>query len=189
MSPFEFYISFYGLLLGLSVAEVATGLLNAVGSRRAVAIRWLTPLLAAFIFLDISSFWIFAWGIRESLTVGWATMFGALFIALSYYLAAGLIFPRDITLWADLDEHYWQHKRWVIAGVLIANIVVFGQTLNVRTPNFDFAFWFGLVTYWPSLIVLLFSRNAKLDLASLAVGISGYLSLMILPGATFGTGP
>ena len=189
MSAFEFYISFYGLLLGLSVAEVATGLLNAVGSRRAVAIRWLTPMLAAFIFLDISSFWIFAWGIRESLTVGWATMFGALFVALSYYLAAGLIFPRDITQWADLDEHYWQHKRWVLAGVLVANIIVFGQTLSVRTPNFDFAFWFGQVTYWPPLIVLLFSRNARLDLASLAVGILGYLSLTILPGATFGTGP
>jgi hypothetical protein len=188
MSAFEFYISFYGLLLGLSVAEVANGALNTIGSRRAVAIGWLTPLLASFIFLDISSFWIYAWGIRETLTVGWATMFAALFVALSYYLAAGLIFPRDITQWTSLDEHYWQHKRWVIAGVLLANIVVFGQTLSVRVPNFDFAFWFGQVTYWPPLIALLLSRNAKLDFAALGVGILGYLALTILPGATFGTG-
>ena len=32
MGEFEFYFSFYGLLLGLSVAEVANGFLNAVGA-------------------------------------------------------------------------------------------------------------------------------------------------------------
>ena len=189
MSDFEFYFSFYGLLLGLSVAEVATGFLNAVGTRRATRVGWLTLMLATFIFLDISSFWIYAWGIRESLTVGWATVFGGLFVALAYYLAAGLVFPRQIVEWPDLDEHYWAHKRFVIAGILVANTVVFGQTLMVRAPAYDFAFWFGQATYWPPLLALLVSRNAKADAIALVIAILGYLALTILPGATFGTGP
>lgn len=188
MSDFEFYFSFYGLLLGLSVAEVANGFLNTVGLRRATKIGWLTPLLAVFIFLDISSFWIYAWGIRETLTIGWATMFGGLFVALAYYFAAGLVFPRQIVDWPDLDEHYWQHKRQVVGGLVVANVFVFGQTLSVRTPDYDFVFWFGQVTYWPWLIVLLFSRSKRLDVAALIIAVLGYLSLIGLPGATFGTG-
>lgn len=106
MGAFEFYLAFYGLLLGLSVAEVASGLLDAIGARERIRLGRLTPLLAAFVFLDITSFWIYLWGIREHVTVDWATMFGGLVVALTYYLAAELVFPRDASEWPDLDVHY-----------------------------------------------------------------------------------
>lgn len=65
MTPsFEFFFSFYGLLLGLSAAEVAKGLANALGARERIRIGWLTPMLAGFLLLDIASFWLFAWGGR-----------------------------------------------------------------------------------------------------------------------------
>ena len=50
MNAFEFYLAFYGLLLGLSVAEVASGFLNAIDARRKVKLGWLTPSLAIFVF-------------------------------------------------------------------------------------------------------------------------------------------
>lgn len=188
MGDFEFYFSFYGLLLGLSVAQVAKGFLDSIDARQAVRIGWLTPIFAIFIFMDISSFWIFAWGIRESLIVGWGTMFGGLFVALAYYFSAGLVFPRKIAEWPDLTEHYWRQKRLVMAGIIVANVVIFGQTLSVRAPEYDFEFWFGQLTYWPWLVVLLISRNTKVDFTALAVLILGYLSMIILPGASFATG-
>ena len=61
MSAFEFYFSFYGLALGLSVAVVATGLATAIQHRKAIRIGWLTPLLALFVGLDIATFWDAAW--------------------------------------------------------------------------------------------------------------------------------
>ena len=99
MSAFEFYLAFYGLLLGLTVAQVAGGFLNAIDARQEVRIGWLTPSLAIFVFFDITSLWIYVWGIRDSVAVNWGTMFGVLVVALTYYIAAGLIFPRNITDW------------------------------------------------------------------------------------------
>ncbi len=87
MTAFEFYFSFFGLLLGFSVAEVTSGLANALSARRRARIGWLTPMLALFILLDIASFWMFAWANREHLTIDWHTMFGGLVVAVTYYLA------------------------------------------------------------------------------------------------------
>ena len=120
MGAFEFSLSFYGLLLGLSVAEVASGLLNAVGARHRVRLGRLTQLLAVFVFLDITSFWIYFWGIREHVAVNWLTMFGGLVVALTYYLSAGLVFPRNISEWPDLDEHYRINKRLGIKLKVVA---------------------------------------------------------------------
>ena len=61
MSAFEFFFSFYGLLLGLSVAAIATGVATVIHHRRRVQIGWLTPTLATFVALDIASFWGSAW--------------------------------------------------------------------------------------------------------------------------------
>lgn len=55
MSPFEFFFGFYGLVLGLSVAAVATRLATSIQQRRTVRIGKLTPLLAGFFGLDIAS--------------------------------------------------------------------------------------------------------------------------------------
>jgi hypothetical protein len=178
LDQFSFYFSFYGLLLGLSVAEVASKALNVIGARRKVRFGWLTPMLAAFLFLDITSFWLFAWAVRESITIGWASVYLGLVIALTYYFAAGLVFPRDISEWTDLDAYYWRHKRLVIGGLLIPNVIAFVQGFAVRRPDFaDIDFWIpGVLTYWPPVVVLLFSKSRRLDLAMLAVLIIGYLA-------------
>ena len=46
MSEFEYFFSFYGLLLGLTVAEVAVGFANAIDAHKQRPIGRLTPLLA-----------------------------------------------------------------------------------------------------------------------------------------------
>ncbi|HEX8470538.1 MAG TPA: hypothetical protein VF633_05450, partial [Brevundimonas sp.] len=61
MSAFEFFFSFYGLVLGLSVAALATGAARAVKHRKTVRIGWLTTMLAVFVALDIATFWDAAW--------------------------------------------------------------------------------------------------------------------------------
>jgi hypothetical protein len=181
LSAFEFYLAFYGLLLGLSVAQVAGGFLNTIDARQQVKIGWLTPSLAIFVFFDITSLWIYIWGIRDSIDVNWGTMFGALVVALTYYIASGLIFPRNITDWPDLREHYWRNKRLILAGIIGVNIIISAVTIAIHPPVLDFSYWFGVATYWPPLLVLPFSKNAKLDLALLWAIIVGYLANVVLP--------
>ena len=61
MSAFEFFFSFYGLLLGLSVAELVGGFSRVLHERQRVRFGWLTPLLAVFVALDLATFWNQAW--------------------------------------------------------------------------------------------------------------------------------
>lgn len=61
MSNFDFVFTLFGLLLGLSLAEVLGGFGRALQKRRKVRIGWLTPLLGLVVLLDVSSFWLVAW--------------------------------------------------------------------------------------------------------------------------------
>ena len=181
MDDFSFYMSYYGLILGLSVAQVASGFLNAIGARQRVKIGWLTPTLAIFIFLDITSFWVYAWGIRGSIAISWGVMYLGLLIALCYFLASGLVFPRQIEEWPDLDEYYWRYKRIVFGGILFPAVISFVQTTLNRPPSIDAVYVFGQATYWPELILLLFTRRKWQDLTLLGIVIFGYVANAFLP--------
>jgi hypothetical protein len=187
MDAFEFYFSFYGLLLGLSVAEVTNGLANAIGSRRSIQIGWLTPLLAAFFLTDVASFWMFAWGARDLIYIDWSSLYVGLIIAVTYYLAAALIFPRNIAEWPSLDDHYWAHKRLVIGGIALANAIVVGLGIAfISAPLHDPMFWFWQIIYWGPVLSLLFSKSRRLDIALLAAGVIGYLAHFVIPNSSLG---
>jgi hypothetical protein len=187
MDAFEFYFSFYGLLLGLSVAEVTNGLANAVGSRRSIAIGWLTPLLAIFFLTDVASFWIFAWGARDLIYIDWSPLYLGLIIAVTYYLAAALVFPRNLAEWVSLDDHYWEHKLLVIGGIALANAAVVGLGIAlISAPFGDPMFWFWQIVYWGPVIGLMFSKSRRIDIALLAAGIIGYLAHAVIPNSSFG---
>jgi hypothetical protein len=188
MTPsFEFFFSFYGLLLGLSAVEVAKGLANAVGVRERIRIGWLTPMLAAFVLLDIASFWLVAWGGRGLVSIGWTSLFVGLVIALTYYLAAALVFPNDLSAWESLDEHYWRRKRLVVAGIVLANAIVLGLVMAyISAPIGQLRFWFDQTVYWGALIALLFTRDKRVDIVLLAILIIQYMVNVLIPLSDMG---
>lgn len=122
MSAFEFFFSFYGLLLGFSVAVVATGLVLALQHRKTVKIGWLTPLLAAFVGLDIASFWDHAWVNFRHLPFSYGLLVAGLIIALIYFIAASLVFPLKVEDGDTLDDHFWANKKIVLLLLIVANI-------------------------------------------------------------------
>ena len=176
MSGFELYFSFFGLLLGLSVAQVANGIGHAVVARKTITLGVLTPLLAVFVLLDIASFWVWAWGARDVVEVTYASINLGLIVTLAYYMATVLLFPLPSGTWDKLDEHYWSNKRLVILGVMLANSVVVGHGLLTRPELLTLPrFWLLQPIYWIPITVLLFSRERVVDLVSLGVLIAGYL--------------
>ena len=73
MTDYEFIFALYALLLGLSLVEILSGLGRTLELRFAsdaggerFSIGWLTPLLAVFVILDLLSFWMFSWTVRQS---------------------------------------------------------------------------------------------------------------------------
>ena len=176
MSGFEVYFSFFGLLLGLSVAQVANGIGHAVVARKTITFGVLTPLLAIFVLLDIASFWVWAWGARDVIQVTYASINLGLVVTLAYYIATVLMFPLPSATWDRLDDHYWSNKRFVITGVILANAVVVAHGLVTRPELLTLPrFWLLQPVYWVPLTVMLFSRNRIVDLVCLAVLIAGYL--------------
>src|SRR5688572_30005008 len=120
MSPFEFFFSFYGLLLALSVAVVASGAVKALKSRPLRQMGWLTPLLAVFVLTDIASFWSWAWDSMRSMPFSYGLLLIGMVIALIYFFAASFVFPEDGEKWETLDDHYDARKRIVLIGVMVS---------------------------------------------------------------------
>src|SRR4051794_5730088 len=118
MSPFEFVFSLFGLLLGLSLAEVLGGLARTLKQRRLVRLGWLTPLLGLLVMLDLTSSWALAYSLRGAIPANFLTLVIGLFVTGLYFLAATLVFPDDASKWADLDDYYFEHKRQVLGGML-----------------------------------------------------------------------
>lgn len=129
MSDFEFVFVLYSLLLGLSLVELLAGLGRVIelrfaqGERPTFRVGWLTPALAAFVMLDLLSFWSFAWTVRNLLTVSTASLLAVMVFASTYYLAARLVFPSDPGRLIDLDVHYFRVRRLVL-GLLVALVGV-----------------------------------------------------------------
>ena len=123
MSDFEFIFALFGLLLGLSLAEVLGGLARAIENRlrpsSPARIGLLTPLLGAFVILDLLSFWQAAWVVRETVGVSGKTLMAVTAFASSYYFAAHLVFPRNADTHVDFDAHFFRVRRIVI-GILLA---------------------------------------------------------------------
>ena len=130
MTDFEFVFALYALLLGLSMVELLSGFGRTMEYKFArdaeeatFKIGWLTPLLAIFVMLDLISFWIFAWAIRELIEVTSLSVMVVTAFAASYYLAARLVFPTRPEAFSNLDEHFYRVRRLVL-GILIALVFV-----------------------------------------------------------------
>lgn len=130
MSEFEFVFVLYSLVLGLSLVELLTGLgrtlevkLARNADDKVFAIGWLTPMLAAFVILDLLSFWMFAWRVRDLVAVTTGTVLGVLVFASAYFLASRLVFPSSPDHFTDLDTHYFRVRRIVFAMLILMVIV------------------------------------------------------------------
>jgi len=172
MSEFEFLFSVFGLLIGLTFIEIAIKFADAIDAHARRPIGILTPLLALFVLLDVASYWLFAWSVRELLHVRWRTVFVALTFAMTYYLSASLIFPRSEGDWKTLDEHYWRRKRLVIGGVLLVEGSTMAWQLTRAIPALDdYWFWFYQLPYYVPMIALLFTRSRRTDITLFTVMI------------------
>ena len=184
MTTFEFYFSFFGLLLGLSVAEVASGLARMLRARDRVRLGLLTPLLGVLVLLDVSSFWVIAWRSLQDVPISHLTIYTGLVVALAYYVAAAVVFPTDPERWTTLDDYYDGHKRWVVGGVLFSNAVGFGTRLASGLAVDFNPFEIGLTAvFFGVLVALLFVRNRRANAVLLALHCATNLVLVLEPAA------
>jgi hypothetical protein len=175
MSNFEFVFSLFGLLLGLGLAEVLGGFGTAIQSRRKVRIGWLTPLLGALVALDLTSFWMVAWSVRELVPAHYVSLLGGLLIMGLYYLIARLTFPHDFDEWPDLDAYYFEHRKWVLGGAMLCNIIAIVVLLALGAKPLEGALnrW-SLLIFIPALVAAMVVRSRRTNIVLLLVLVVQY---------------
>lgn len=176
MSAFEFFFSFYGLLLGFSVAELVGGFARLLHARRDVRFGLLTPMLALFVAIDIATFWNQAWVIFRNAPFNFALLILGLFVASVFYIAASGVFPRQTRPDESLDDHFWANRRVVLLCVLAANLTIVALFFSVISMNGElgmlnlrFDFWIGLGLFTTGTIVAALAPWKRVAVAALAL--------------------
>jgi hypothetical protein len=179
MSTFEFFFSFYGLLLGLCVAELVGGFARVLHERERVRFGWLTPLLAAFVALDVATFWNQAWVIFRGAPFSQALLIAGLVIAATFYVAASITFPRVSAEGGhdriDLDQHFWTHRSLVFGCIMAANLIVGVMFALLMSVNEGFAalstprLWIGFVIFFTTTAVAAFAPWRPAVVAALLI--------------------
>ena len=118
MSGFEALFAFYGLLLGLAIAAVASGFAEQWRRRRRQPIGPLVSLLALYVLLAATQQWLSFWNAREGFEMEPLTLLMCLGMALPYTFVAQVMFPTADDDVASADAHYLADRR-VLLGVLM----------------------------------------------------------------------
>lgn len=175
MSDFEFVFSLFGLMLGFSLAEVLGGFIRTIKARRHVRLGWLTPMLAVFVMLDLTSFWANAWDHRARIPATYGVMVLGLAASGLYYFLASLIFPERPEDCPDLDEHFYLRRRPILAGVAACALIVIAVLATVGSRQVLSVE--GLVTqgfYFVMIALVALPRKRWLNITALALLIFLY---------------
>lgn len=178
MDRFGFFFAFYGLILGLAVAELLSGF---AGMVRAHALRKLEPqtaLIALLTFIIICATWVDAWNMERSITLNFGDLWAPILLATFYYLAAAVIFPREREQYSHLRAYFAARRKFVVGLLFAAEIVDTVANLDfftdayVHRPGF---FWGWQLPYNAAIkgcfLALFLVRGRKITIALLIVQI------------------
>jgi hypothetical protein len=120
---FSFFFAFFGLILGLGIAELLSGF---AGMVRAHALKKLEPqtaLVALLTFILIVATWVDTWTMDRSITLDLSDLWSPILLATFYYLAAAVIFPRDPRQYPHLRAYFAARRKFVIGMLFAAELV------------------------------------------------------------------
>lgn len=149
MDQFSFFFAFYGLILGLAVAELLSGFAGLVRARAVRKIDARTALLAIFTFLLLCATWIDAFKTR-GVTLDFGGLWAPILVATCYYLAATVIFPTDEAEFDRLDDYFSERKWFVVAMIFGAEIFLNIQLFGIYVSEFvdrPASFWLVLLPF------------------------------------------
>jgi hypothetical protein len=171
MTAFEFIFPLFGLLLGLSYAEMLAGLARALKSHRHIRIGWLTPLLGLLVLINLTMFWFGAWQFREAEVPTSGSLLLTLLIGGIYFLAASLVFPDRDDPVTDLDEHFLSIRRMAILAIATCNLV--GLWLLAINAGWVMSrqWWIVNGLWLATLLLTALGRDRRLALAGLVAMI------------------
>lgn len=172
MSAFEFYFSFFGLILGIAVANVGVGFGRLWRVRERAQIGVCLPLLGAWLLSHAVLNWLAAWARLQSVPISAASLFVGLFVALPYVVVSTVMFPEDAERHESLDAFYLSHSRLVMALMVTPTFCgVTGGMFLGETFRAEKLAEIGL-SYFAVPLVLFFWRNLRAHQIGLGLALA-----------------
>lgn len=164
MGPFDYLFSFYGLLLGIAVANVAIGFADMWRDCERIRVGTCPPLVASSVLLGGMNVWLQMWHTRPYVTVDGIQMLTAAAVSLPYVFVSRAIFPgMEDDEERSLEEHYLRHRKLILIMLAIPTIVsvVSHMALDqIRYTGWDAA-WAVARSALPLALIPFASRNVQ----------------------------
>lgn len=165
MGPFDYLFSFYGLLLGIAVANVAIGFADMWRDYDKIRVGTCPPLVASSVLLGGMNIWLEMWHTRPYVTVNGPQMLVAAAISLPYVFVSRAIFPTEEEKQREgsLEEHYLYHRKFILMLLAIPILVSVGAHVlldRVKYAGWE-AWWEVLRVAMPLALIPFANRNAQ----------------------------
>lgn len=155
-------MGFYGLLLGIGLAELLLSFGRLIRARTRPTIGLLTPTLGLLVFLQIIASLIDAWLRLQHLRIDLIDMAIPILIGIAYFLAAVTVVPDDHNEWQSLDDYFFAKRIWTLGPVLAVFLLTLGLEIPSTMHMVEEANWFGFARYLAINIVVLVAIAAAL---------------------------
>jgi hypothetical protein len=164
MGPFDYLFSFYGLLLGIAVANVAIGFADMWRDREKIAMGSCPPLIASSVLLGGINIWLEMWHTRPYVTVNGTQMLVAVAISLPYVFVSRAIFPSSSEgEERSLEDHYLKHRGIML--LLLAIPIAISVGSHVLIDKVDYtgweAWWAGIRIVVPLALIPFANRYVQ----------------------------
>jgi uncharacterized membrane protein len=174
LESFDYLFSFYGLLLGIAVANVAIGFADMWRDCERIRVGACPPLLAFVVLLGGMNVWLTTWQTRHDVTVGGWQMLAAAGIALPYVFVSRAMFPgQEKQPELSLEGHYLKH-RLLILSVLVMPPVVSVLSKALLDDIHDYGWREGWITARIAAPLLLMPFRAR---PAQRAGLGGFVAL------------
>ena len=181
MDRFAFFFGFYGLLLGLAVTELLNGLGSLARAGELKRLGAQSALLALLLLIVLCDTWIDAWASLRNVPLNFSGLWAPILLALLYYLAAAITFPKNPAEWRTLDEYFDKRKSLVASLMLAAEFTVNYSYSSVFTTDYyndPHRFWYWDIPYNVAiklvLLTLIFAKGRRANIAALSIAIILY---------------
>lgn len=168
MTAFEFVFPLFGLLVGLSYAEMLAGLARSLKNKREVRVGWLTPLLGLVILVNLTMIWLGAWEMRDVAAPSSAALLFILVVGGSYFLAASLVFPASGAEVSDLDRHFMDNRTLALLVIAGCNFLYLARMAAENGAGIGPWSWIGNGIFLALLVLAALVRDRRIILAVLA---------------------
>lgn len=150
MDQFSFFFAFYGLILGLAVAELLGGFAGMVRAHALKRLDAQTALAALLTFILIVATWVDTFWMDRAITLNFSDLWPPILLGTFYYLAAAVIFPRDPRQFSHLRAYFAARRKFIIGMLFAAELVDFYANrywLADRYYHQSAIFWYWNVPY------------------------------------------